>query len=243
MRGACLALVSLWAAVAAAEPLYRLPWDDPRPFMITQAPGGRVTTHISRSMRDAVDIAMPAGVRVVAARAGVVDGLEDREAASPEDEPLTYEGNFVRVRHEDGTVAVYAHLRHKGVAVAVGDTVAAGDLLGYSGASGDVHTAHLHFVVVRTVRNSSGWAEEISVPVTFHVGAPPLAFAPRPALIVTANYSGMAEWPRAPSEGRMLAWPRPRLTAEDEPGAWLLLAAWLACCAAGIIWFWRFSRQ
>jgi murein DD-endopeptidase MepM/ murein hydrolase activator NlpD len=242
MRSACFALGLLWAALTAAETLYRLPWDDPRPFMISQAPGGRITTHISKSMRDAVDIAMPAGVRVVAARAGVVEALEDREAASAEDEPLTYEGNFVRVRHDDGTAAVYAHLRHQGVAVVVGDSVAAGDLLGYSGASGDVQDPHLHFVVGRSVHNSSGWPEEVSLPVAFYVGVPPVTFTPRAALIVTANYSGAAETPRAPSEARFVAWKPPRLEAGDELNAWLVLAAWLAFAAAGIIWFWRFSR-
>lgn len=243
MRGACLALGILWAAAAAAEVLYRLPWDDPRSFMVGQAPGGRVTTHISRAMRDAVDVAMPMGVRIVAARDGVVEAIEDREGASPEDEPLTYEGNFVRVRHADGTAATYAHLRHRGVAVAVGDTVAAGQFLGYSGSSGDVRDPHLHFVVTRTVRNSSGWAEEVSVPVTFYVGVPAVPFPARAALIVASQYSGVAEAPRAPSEMRILAWNRPRLEPGDELGAWLLLAAWFAAAVAGIIWFWRFSRE
>lgn len=243
MKGACFALGFLWAAFTAAETPYRLPWDDARPFMITQAPGGRVTTHLSKGMRNAVDIDMPAGVRVVAARAGVVEAVEEREAATPEDEPLTYEGNFVRVRHADGSVAVYAHLLHKGVAVTVGDTVSTGDLLGYSGASGDVKAPQLHFAVTRTLRNSSGWAEEVSLPITFYVGAPPIMFAPRAALIVTANYHTLADLPRAPSETRVVAWQRPRLDAADEIGAWLLAAAWLAFATAGIIWFWRFSRE
>lgn len=243
MRSACLALGLLWVAAAVAETLYRLPWDDARAFMIIQAAGGRVTTHISKSMRDAVDIGMPPGVRVVAARAGVVEALEDREAASPEEEPLTYEGNFVRVRHDDGTAALYAHLAHKSVAVTEGESVLPGQLLGYSGASGDVRTPHLHFVVARSVRNSSGWEEEVSLPVTFYVGAPPVTFAPRTALIVTANYSGAADVPRAPSETRHVALQRPRLEAGDEVLAWLALAVWLACAAAGMMWFWRFSRE
>lgn len=242
--GPGIGLILLMAAMSAsAEPLYRLPWDDPRAFMITQAPGGRVTTHIARSMRDAVDFAMPAGVRIVAAREGIVESLEDREAATPEDEPLTYEGNFVRVRHADGSAATYAHLRHKGIAVAIGDAVAAGQLLGYSGASGDVGHPHLHFVVTRTLRNASGWPEEVSLPITFYVGTPPMPFAPRTALIATATYAGKADAPRAPSETRVVAWNRPPLAAGEELGAWIAFSAWLVAALAGIIWFWRFSRE
>jgi murein DD-endopeptidase MepM/ murein hydrolase activator NlpD len=243
MRGACLALGILWAACAAAETLYRLPWADGRSFMLTQVAGGRITTHFTKATLHAVDIAMPVGVPVVAARGGVVEGLEQDHGASAEEEPLTYEGNFVRVRHADGTAATYAHLAHRGVAVAVGDAVSTGQLLGYSGATGDAHEPHLHFVVTRRLKNSAGWQEEISVPVTFYVGAPPIAFAPRPALQVTARYSGAAEAPRVPSESRIVPWPRRSLEEGDEARAWMLLALWLAAGVAGLAWFWQFAAK
>lgn len=128
MRGAWLALGILWAAAAAAEALYRLPWADGGSFMFTQVPVG---------------ISMPVGVRVVAARDGLVEAVEQDHGASAEDEPLTYEGNFVRVRHADGTAATYAHLAHRGVAVAAGHAVKAGDLLGYRMARGDFGARHV----------------------------------------------------------------------------------------------------
>jgi hypothetical protein len=243
MRAACCALGLLWAAIAAAETLYRLPWGDGGSFMFTQAPGGRVTTHITKAMLHAVDIAMPVGVPIVAARGGVVDGLEDRQGAHPDEEPLTYEGNFVRVRHADGTAATYAHLAHRGIAVAVGDKVDAGQLIGYSGASGDVQQAHLHFAVTRRVRNSAGWQEEVSVPVTFYVGAPPTVFAPRAGQQVTANYSGAADAPRAPSEARLVPWKRPTLHPGEETGAWVRLALWLAAGIVAFAAYWKFTRE
>ena len=49
-------------------------------------------------------------------------------------------------------------------------------MLGYSGASGDVVEPHLHFVVTRVQENSSGWREEVSIPVKFYIGAPAVAF-------------------------------------------------------------------
>jgi len=243
MRGAWLALGILWAAAAGAETLYRLPWADGRSFMFTQVPGGRITTHFTKATLHAIDIAMPAGVPIVAAREGVVEAVEQDHGASAEDEPLTYEGNFVRVRHADGTAATYAHLAHRGVAVAVGDGVRAGQLLGYSGATGDAHEPHLHFVVTRTVTNSAGWREEISLPVTFYVGVPPIAFAARPALQATASYSGAAEPPRAPSEARIVPWQRPSLKEGEEAAAWFLLALWLAAGLAGLAWFWQFAGK
>src|SRR3954463_1207648 len=132
MRVACVAFM-LWAAPAQAEVLYRLPWPEGSSFMFTQAADGRITTHFTKATLHAVDIDMPAGVAVLAARAGFVEALEANQGASAEEEPLSYEGNFVRVRHEDGTAATYAHLAYGQVFVAVGDRVYAGQLLALSG--------------------------------------------------------------------------------------------------------------
>jgi murein DD-endopeptidase MepM/ murein hydrolase activator NlpD len=243
MRAAWLAIGLLCGAAAGAEPLYRLPWADGRSFMFTQAPGGRITTHFTKATLHAVDIAMPQGTPVVAAREGVVDALEARHGARADEEPLTYEGNFVRVRHADGTAAIYAHLKHGGVAVALGESVGTGHMLGYSGATGDVEEPHLHFAVLRMEKNSAGWQEEVSVPVKFYVGVPPIVFAPRAALRVTANYSGAAEAPSAPSEARLFPWQRPVLEPGEELTAWAALALWLACGLAALAWFAKFSRD
>src|SRR5689334_3853976 len=139
MGRACLAIGLLWTALAGAEEIvYRLPWPEGLSFMFTQAPGGRITSHFTQATLHAVDIGMPEGMPVLAARAGVVEAVEERQGASPLEDPLTYEGNFVRVRHDDGTAALYAHLRNRGVVVEARQVVRAGQLLGYSGASGDV---------------------------------------------------------------------------------------------------------
>lgn len=243
MRLACLAAAAMWAACAGAETVYRLPWADGRSFMFTQVSGGRITTHFTKATLHAVDIAMPEGTLIVAAREGVVEALQAHHGVTSNEEPLTYEGNFVRVRHADGTAAIYAHLKHLGVAVAPGEHVAAGQVLGSSGATGDVEEPHLHFCVTRTQTNASGWQEEVSVPVRFYVGVPPVVFSPRTAVLATANYSGIAELPLAPSEKPMFEWKRPALAPGDEPVAWASLALWLACGVAGLAWFWRFARD
>lgn len=243
MRAACLAIGLAWAASVGAEALYRLPWAEGLAFMFTQVPGGRITTHFTKATLHAVDIAMPEGSAVLAARAGVVEALQAHHGANATEEPLTYEGNFVRVRHVDGTAAIYAHLKYRGAAVALGEEVVEGQLIGYSGRSGDVEEPHLHFAVVRTEKNSAGWHEEVSVPVKFYVGLPPVAFAPRSGVVPRANYSGPAEFPRAPSETPLLAWRRPALEPGEELKAWGALALWLACAVAAFAWFARFSRD
>ena len=243
MRVAWVAIGLLWVACARAEVLYRLPWPEGRSFMFTQVLGGQITTHFTKATAHAVDIAMPEGVPVLAARTGFVEAVQAHHRAGPDDEPLTYEGNYVRVRHADGTAATYAHLAHQSVAVAVGDRIAAAQLLGYSGASGEVVVPHLHFVVTRVQENSAGWREEVSIPVKFYIGEPAVTFVPRAAVTVTANYSGPAEAPRAPSEGGSFAsWKRPVLQPGDEPRAWGVLGLWFACGIAGLAWFWRFSK-
>jgi murein DD-endopeptidase MepM/ murein hydrolase activator NlpD len=245
MRGACLAIGFLWAAACpGAEFLYRLPWPQGMSFTFTQVADGRITSHFTKATLHAVDIAMPVGVPVLAARAGVVEALEAEHGASAEEEPFSYEGNFVRVRHGDGTAAIYAHLARHGVAVVVGEAVETGQLLGRSGASGDIAEPQLHFAVIRTDKNAAGWREEIALPVTFYVGTPPVLFRPRAALRVTAEYSGPAQAPRSASEWQPLV---PRqvapLSPGDEAAAWSLLVAWLAAALAGMAWFWQFSKR
>jgi hypothetical protein len=56
-------------------------------------------------------------------------------------------GNHVVVELDDGTFAVYAHLRHGSVRVCPGDRVAAGAVLGECGNSGNSTQPHLHFQV------------------------------------------------------------------------------------------------
>lgn len=243
MRVVCLAIGVIVAASAGAETLYRLPWADGLSFMFTQVPGGRITSHFTKATLHAVDISMPEGVPIVAAREGTVEAIEAHYGASAEEEALTYEGNFVRVRHADGTAASYAHLGYRSVAVAVGETVATGQLLGYSGATGDVEEPHLHFVVTRVETNSSGWREDVSVPVKFYIGVPAVVFAPRAALRATANYSGTAEAPRAPSEARLFPWTHRVLEPGEEAGAWGLLALWVASGVAALAWFWKFAKD
>ena len=244
IRRLWLGLLLAWAHAALAdEALYRLPWPDGLRYMFTQAPRGRVSTHIAVENLHAVDIGMPEGTRVLAARAGVVDGIEAGHDPGADEDALTEYGNFVRVRHADGTVALYAHLRHGGVAVRLGERVEAGTLLGFSGASGNTIGAQLHFGVAR-IELRDGRQDLVSLPPRFYVGQPPIVFEPRAGLIARARYDGPAERPYTALETPpLLPWTQRSLTPQEEMSAWLGLFAWFAAGLGGMVWFWWFSRR
>jgi len=58
----------------------------------------------------AVDIVMPVGTPILAARAGVVMEMEDNFHGAAQKERYLPRSNYIRILHDDGTMAVYAHL-------------------------------------------------------------------------------------------------------------------------------------
>ncbi len=130
-------------AGAAQAYRYPLPWRG-GPFRLTQGANGQYS-HFSPKSRYAMDIAMPVGTPIIAARGGVVVKTENAQSGRG-DNPA---GNFVRVLHDDGTMGVYLHLKQGSVSVREGQRVAVGSPLGLSGNTGNSSGPHLHFVVQR----------------------------------------------------------------------------------------------
>ncbi len=97
-----------------------------------------------------VDFGMPVGTPVYAAREGVVALAEDSHDAGCAHEECGSLANFVVVLHSDGTTGEYFHLQHGSVQVRVGERVARGALLAFSGNTGYTSVPHLHFGVYRT---------------------------------------------------------------------------------------------
>ncbi|GGJ03021.1 peptidoglycan DD-metalloendopeptidase family protein [Halopseudomonas pertucinogena] len=135
---------------------YPLPWRG-GPFRMTQGPGGRYS-HTGPKGRYAVDIAMPVGTPIVAARGGVVIRTENSQSGRGTNPA----GNFVRIMHDDGTMGVYLHLKQGSVQVREGQRVRAGDLLAKSGNTGNSTGPHLHFVVQKNVGLNT-----VSIPFEF----------------------------------------------------------------------------
>jgi len=118
----------------------------------------------SRGQRYALDFEMDVGTPVHAARAGRVTALEEDSAIGGAARKYSGHANYVHIRHDDGTLAIYLHLQQGAVVVEAGQAVRRGELIAYSGNTGRSALPHLHFHVVRRDPASGRMA---SVPVAF----------------------------------------------------------------------------
>ena len=88
-----------------------------------------------------IDIAAEIGAEVKAVAGGTVSAIRNDH----------FMGKTVEVTHDGGIVSVYSNLSNDGIAVKVGDTVAAGDKLGVVGDTSLIELAdesHLHFEIL-----------------------------------------------------------------------------------------------
>lgn len=175
---------------------YRLPYGDGLAFHIGQAAGGPLTTHSTPDSHYAVDIGMPEGTPVVAARDGIVVYTEAKQTYGGKNPDLMSKANAVRILHSDGTIAIYAHLAHGGVKVYPGQRVKAGMQIGLSGSTGYSSGPHLHFAVQTVVREGAS-LNTVALPFQFYVGNPPASFAPRFGMFARADYSSPGKVPSA----------------------------------------------
>jgi murein DD-endopeptidase MepM/ murein hydrolase activator NlpD len=129
---------------------YFLPIERKIGHFVSQGFDGRFS-HNQEPNRYAVDIALPVGTEIYAARKGVVVKAQDNFVLDGQEMYFADKANMVMVLHEDGTIGVYAHLLAGGVKVQIGQTVEVGDLLALSGSTGFSSGPHLHFVVWRNV--------------------------------------------------------------------------------------------
>lgn len=110
-----------------------------------------------------VDFDMPVGTPVHAAREGVVVRVQEAHDRACWEEACGRYANFIVVLHDDETTGEYYHLMQGGALVTVGQHIARGELIGYSGNTGKSTMPHLHFGVYRAL----AWGRTQSVPVRF----------------------------------------------------------------------------
>ncbi len=137
---------------SSASSPYRLPFPGGESAWVIQ--GNNSSLNHNDDEEHAWDFRRQCGSPVLAAREGVVRAVTDTHSGNGGDTP----NNFVEVTHSDGTVGRYLHIQKDSAAVAVGDTVNAGDRLARVGNVGNSLTGHIHFVVDQGGR---------SIPVTF----------------------------------------------------------------------------
>ena len=162
-----------------AEP-YRVPFSVASDFTVTQAYPDLVT-HTTPDSLHAVDIAMPVGTDIVAARAGVVFDVSSNNFRSGTDrERDGPAANVVQIMHDDGTWAIYAHLNWNTIRVKPGDRVARGEYIADSGNTGYSSGPHLHFAVLKNIGLQSQ-----SLPVRFE-GSNSTVVTPATGSVLTA---------------------------------------------------------
>jgi len=141
---------------------YRVPYAIASRYTVSQA-YPYATTHTTSDAMYAVDISMPIGTNIYAARDGVVFEVAStnfKGGVDPEVDGDT--ANLIRILHDDGTYAVYAHLNWNTIRVEPGDEVRRGQYIADSGNTGFSTGPHLHFAVIR----NAGMKPE-SVPFSF----------------------------------------------------------------------------
>ena len=168
-------------AVHQPDNNYRIPFSVGQYFPITQAYPDTVTHKTIDSMH-AVDVAMPVGTDILAARGGVVFDIAADNYRGGLD--LSRDGqaaNIVRILHDDGTFSLYAHLNRNSIRVKPGDRVRAGQYIADSGNTGFSSGPHLHFAVQR----NAGLSVQ-SLPVVFR-GANSAPVVPASGNTLTAS--------------------------------------------------------
>ena len=89
--------------------------------------------------------------------------MEDNFHGAGQSDRFLARSNQIRILHDDGTMAVYAHLQPNSIKVRPGQLVATGQWLANSGNTGFSTGPHLHFVI----QLNAGMSLE-SIPFRFH---------------------------------------------------------------------------
>jgi murein DD-endopeptidase MepM/ murein hydrolase activator NlpD len=129
---------------------YAMPFGPGR-YVVMQGPRGTYSHFAGSGSENAVDWDVPEGTTVCAARGGRVVGVRDDSTVSGPDPKYRPLGNYVIIKHIDGTFADYHHLKTGGALVKIGDDVTVGQSIGLSGQTGFASKPHLHFMVFQAI--------------------------------------------------------------------------------------------
>ncbi|ABZ93210.1 Metalloendopeptidase [Leptospira biflexa serovar Patoc strain 'Patoc 1 (Ames)'] len=131
--------------------IYELPFDPKLKVRVFQGYHGK-KTHTGDN-RFSIDFGLKEDDLITAARPGTVIDTEEKNNEGGFDPKFKQSANFVKILHEDGTIAEYAHLRYMGVLVKRGQHVGTGTQLGYAGSTGYSEGPHLHFEVYQPTKS------------------------------------------------------------------------------------------
>lgn len=124
--------------------VYYLPYQAGKKYLLVQASN----SELSHKNELSADFKMKIGTPICAARDGLVMNLKSDSDEGGLKEGNLADGNFVFIKHDDGSVAKYWHIQKDGVLVHIGDKVNKGQIIAKSGNTGYSAFPHLHFQVV-----------------------------------------------------------------------------------------------
>ncbi len=138
-------------AVTTNDAIYLLPFRAGEAHRVVQGNLGKFSHFKGSQDEYAVDFAAPVGTIICAARAGVVTGVRQDFTVGGVDPALKGAGNYVIIKHADGTFAEYLHIEPNGALVRLGDKVADGQPIAQTGNTGYTQGPHLHFSVFQAI--------------------------------------------------------------------------------------------
>lgn len=172
---------------AEDEP-FRIPFEDGKAFTVGQAFGGPLTSHNSPEAQYALDINMPQGTKIVAAKDGiVVDYAFGYTNSGSVNAALNLKANFVLIEHADGVLTLYSHLAPIAVPLKLGEPVHAGELIGYSGTTGYSSGPHLHFAVLKPYFREDGTLVSRALPFKLYANSSNNSFVPRKGMLLAPH--------------------------------------------------------
>ena len=125
-------------------PGYEVTENDRNGDFLWPVPGyGTVSQGYDATKHTGIDISAEQGIAVIAAADGTVSQVHTWDSSTTTGDQ-SY-GNMVQITHADERTTLYAHLSK--VLVSSGDSVSAGETIGYVGNTGNADGAHLHFEV------------------------------------------------------------------------------------------------
>ncbi len=139
---------------------YSLPFESGNEFQIQQGYFGKNTHQDVR----ALDIDMPIGTKVCAARSGIViNKVDNNFKYCPNPSCLSF-NNYIDILHDDGTIANYSHLKLRSARFKPGDFVEEGTIIAESDQTGYTSGPHLHFITYLP-----GFENKRTIPTLFKI--------------------------------------------------------------------------
>jgi murein DD-endopeptidase MepM/ murein hydrolase activator NlpD len=134
---------------------FKLPFPIGKSIVCTQ--GNNTSSSHNGTAKYAFDFSMPIGSTVTAMRGGVVANIVETNdngncpyVNGACDASCRNSYNYVSIKHDDGTYALYIHLDKNGVLVNSGQVITQGQVIAKSGNSGCSSGPHLHVMLTNT---------------------------------------------------------------------------------------------